>query len=326
MDVDEGILKILKAAMKLEAQAYLYYYNSAQKADLPEVRSLFMQLAEEERKHQRILFREYKFLKKTYLKDEKESMGKEQVSYSLPDDHRKLLWKAIPRIEGVDIAGLILPSQLFGGDFFDLYPLKGSHQSRSAFAVMFYDVMGHGMDTSIIKSLFRASVEGPGVNLPFDESTGPSRLMTHLNRSYFEIPGTLNQIISASFAQYDPVDSILRYSVAGIEPPALVRSGTGYHEFLFATDYSIGIEKKREYHERSLHVNSGDIIFFYSDGLTEAESPDGDFYGRERAVEVIKNNKDKSSQELLLAILKDLRDFISGNRLSDEMSLLLIKF
>ena len=326
MGLEEKILKILRAAIKLEAEAYLYYYNSLKEANLPEVRALFIQLAEEEKKHQRILFQEYKYLKKSLLGKGEERYGGKKISYRLPDDVSRILWKAIPKIEGIDISGFILPSQFFGGDFFECYPLKETHSSRSAFALIFYDVMGHGLDISLVKSLFRSTFEDLGDNLIFDDLPEPAEMMTNLNKRYFKLPDASGFLVSASYGKYSPAKGTLKYSVAGVEPPVLFRSADGEHELLMATDYCIGIEEKKEYVDREVSIKAGDLLFFYTDGLTEAESSDGDPYGKERAIAIIKKNREKSSKEILIEIVKDLKDFLKEKMLSDEMSLLLIRF
>ncbi|MEW5805893.1 MAG: PP2C family protein-serine/threonine phosphatase [Acidobacteriota bacterium] len=111
-----------------------------------------------------------------------------------------------------------------------------------------------------------------------------------------------------------------------MEPVILIRQEDATHELLAATDYCIGIEEKRIYTHRWITVHPDDLLLFYTDGLTEAEAPGGEFFGRERVLEILRAKQENGTSDILKEILNALKRFLGEKTLSDELSLLLIKF
>ena len=78
------------------------------------------------------------------------------------------------------------------------------------------------------------------------------------------------------------------------------------------------------YDSKSFVVDAGDILFLYSDGLTESSSNDEE-YGEERLVKIVSSLRNSSPKELVNGVLEDLNLFLSGNSKTDDLTILALK-
>jgi sigma-B regulation protein RsbU (phosphoserine phosphatase) len=116
---------------------------------------------------------------------------------------------------------------------------------------------------------------------------------------------------------------------AGHEPPVIYRKATGTTEIIETSGLAAGIDEgpvfKRSVKDYRFRMESGDILLLYTDGVIECENPDGDEFGIERLCQVLVENHERSSQELVNAIMADLRTFAAGGAQSDDITLIAIE-
>jgi len=87
----------------------------------------------------------------------------------------------------------------------------------------------------------------------------------------------------------------------------------------------LGVRKNVIFEEKTTIISNGDLILFYTDGLTEAENPDGDFFGLERLSEVFIQNAQLTPEKIIDALLTHLKQFCQSEFFKDDITLMVFK-
>ena len=122
----------------------------------------------------------------------------------------------------------------------------------------------------------------------------------------------------------EPGTGKLSFTNAGHNAGLLIRSG-GDAEQLGTSGMPIGLMKDGNYSELTNTMSAGDILVLYTDGITEAESPDGEEFGIERLQEVCVDNRGKSLEDLAGCIQTNLDQFASGVPYADDRTFVLVR-
>ena len=321
----KSILDVIQTAIKRETEAFNYYQKATLKATFPETESLFIQLAEEERKHRYFLIKELEKINKLVIEEtEDHFIDEKEVRYVIPDD---LVFKRIQKSQGVDVASLTLPTELLGGDYLDTFSLDQEGED-SALGVFLYDVMGHGLEATQLKAvtkkiyvqLCEAWIRGETcVDM---RHTGA--VIRKLNQELVDHCQQSGRFITAFYGVINPIKKLLTYTSAGHEPLIQITYDGKYID-LADTQLLLGVDKNIDYTESQVSINTCDILVLYSDGLTEASNPTGDMFERERLIQIIQEVVQNSVKDIVHHIIDALRSFLGGTPMVDEISLSVIK-
>lgn len=213
-----------------------------------------------------------------------------------------LLPHECPTLEGMEVAAVYEPCSQVGGDYYDLIPLG---EDRWGFAVA--DVAGKGIPAALLVAALRASVF----------SLAKSSLTLRV------IVGRTNQLLYESVGQtryatffFGLLDVPLRRLIhinAGHPPPILVRAN-GEVELIHAGGLPLGLFPAPRYFEQVIQLDDGDLLTFYTDGITESADRQGDLFGRDRLAEVLRRERDRGTPaaEVCDSVLKAVRRFRRG--------------
>lgn len=213
---------------------------------------------------------------------------------------------------GLEIAARILSAREVCGDLYDFLPY-GTQQLGIALG----DVSGKGSAAA----LYGAVAIGILRSLS-PQKLQPPELLRQLNQLVCDrrIDG---RYMTICFATWQKARNRLRIANAGQTQPLLWKDGRV--EQLKLEGFPIGIFEDARYDEWNVTLARGDILVFYSDGLTEAANRDGKFFGTGRLSALIEGNKDLSSAELADHILDQVRDFTQGGAITDDRALVVMK-
>jgi len=227
---------------------------------------------------------------------------------------RALLPQQVPDITGFDIAGYSRPAQIIGGDYFDFLRFNdGAH----GFVVA--DVSGKGVSAGILMTSLQTAF-----HTIVPETDSPLEVLEKINRLYIHNI-KFTTFVTIFFAKIDPHTCTLIYANAGHNPALLYHGGTKKHEWLKRTGIAIGLMEEFNVHSESLQLESGDILVFYTDGVTEVMSHQRELFERDRLAEVIAQNEGVPADELIQKILQSLNEFAQGNPLADDTTLVVCK-
>ncbi|HYL34739.1 MAG TPA: SpoIIE family protein phosphatase [Bryobacteraceae bacterium] len=227
---------------------------------------------------------------------------------------RGLLPVSAPVVPGLDLAGYNAPCRTVGGDYYDFltYP-------DGRVAMLVGDVAGKGMPAALLMSSLQARVQ-----VLFDDPVDLAALVTRLNRIITSNCPS-NRFISFFFGVLDPKTGLLTYVNAGHNPPLLVHR-TGQVEKLEGTGVILGILPGAKYEQRTCTLEPGDVVVLFSDGVTEACTPDTDEeFGEDRLAAALAELKDLPAQSIIESINQQVQEFTAGAPPADDITLVIAK-
>jgi len=217
---------------------------------------------------------------------------------------------------GVEAFGLTKPANTVGGDFYDILP-----QPDGTVLVALGDVAGKASPAALLMALLLAILR-----TLVDERMPLTDLVQRLNLQVSR-HAPPSRFITLFLASFDPRTGRLEFVNAGQTPP-LLRRQNGTIERLMSGGVALGMFEGSTYESGEQHMNPGDALLMYSDGLTEAESPDGrpfDEAGLERTLALYAGAYQKSAAaELGKAVFDAVERHRRDQRLQDDLTVLVL--
>ena len=230
------------------------------------------------------------------------------------DIQRRSLPDAAPIVAHADLAGYNAPCRTVGGDYYDFFPY-----SDGRVAMALGDVSGKGMPASLMMMGLHARVQ-----VLAEDPSDLGAFMTRLNKATCTTCPS-NRFITFFFCVLDAATGEVRFANAGHNPPILVRA-SGETEMLEGGGGPVlGIVPFALYREERAHLNPGDMLVLYSDGVTEANNPAFDEFGEDRCIEVLRSYRRESAAFIVQAVTKAVADFSAGAPQADDITLALAK-
>lgn len=217
---------------------------------------------------------------------------------------------------GVEAFGLTKPANTVGGDFYDILP-----QPDGTVIVGLGDVAGKASPAALLMALLLAilrTLVDEGMTLPDLVKRLNLQVARHAPASRF---------ITLFLASYDPATGLLLFVNAGQTPP-LLRRQNGTIERLMSGGVALGMFEGSTYEQGSVQMDPGDALLMYSDGLTEAESPDGEPFdeaGLERTLALHAGAYQTSGAGMLgRAVFEAVERHRRDQRLQDDLTVLVL--
>ena len=238
------------------------------------------------------------------LKDELHIAKRIQESF-LPDE--------FPAIPGFDLDAVNISSTEVGGDYYDFVPIV-----ENQIGVAIADVAGHGVPAALIMASFRASLLAEIRN-----NYAIRTIMKKVNNLICESVKR-GEFVTAVYGVLDTRNHVFTFANAGHNPPLLLRK-SGKVEPLREGGLTLGILPDRDYEERPIYIDSGDILILYTDGITEAANAKDELFGTERLIALVKEHKDLPARQMRQRIMEAVLSYRSDDSLHDDLTLMLIK-
>jgi serine phosphatase RsbU (regulator of sigma subunit) len=229
------------------------------------------------------------------------------------DIQNQMLPGEAPEIAGADLAGYNAACRTVGGDYYDFFPYD---DGRVGLALG--DVSGKGMPASLLMMELHARVQ-----MLAEERMDMRSFMTRLNKATCERCPS-NRFITFFFSVFDPATGELRFANAGHNPPIVLRAD-GKAEMLEGGGPVLGIMPAAPYSEQVVHLDRGDMLVLYSDGVTEATNHEYEEFAEERLIEVLRLRRDRPASNIVDAVTSALAEFAAGAPQADDITLLVAK-
>jgi sigma-B regulation protein RsbU (phosphoserine phosphatase) len=229
------------------------------------------------------------------------------------ETQRSLLPQTLPRVKNLDIHAFSKPTRYVGGDFYDFVELE----SGELFGVL-ADVSGKGVSASLLSSMLLGCLQMQlRAGLPIDQA------ISRLNRFLCEKSSASRFVTMFVFTMGS--NGRGRYISAGHNPSYVFRAASGEIEELASNNIIVGAFMFATYEAAPLELNPGDVLLAYSDGLTEAENPQGEMLGEEGVKRVIRKEAPSGSKHLEQKLLSTIQDFTAGRSLTDDITIILVE-
>ncbi|HCE66636.1 MAG TPA: histidine kinase [Geobacter sp.] len=220
-----------------------------------------------------------------------------------------------PERPGLLVACNCVPASNVGGDYYDFF-----YPGGQILDAVIADVAGHNFGSALLMIAARSVLQA---KVHADRS--PGKLLAEVNGLLYEDLSRAELMLSMFYARLDIRTATLVYANAGHTRPLLFRSRDGSFEELDADGLLMGVKRDVAFEEKTALLSAGDILFLYTDGITEAENESGDFYGDHRFREVIAEFSDHHPEDILAAIFQSLATFIGDKDLTDDITITIMK-
>ncbi len=180
------------------------------------------------------------------------------------------------------------------------------------------DVSGKGIPASLIMAAFRASLKAEIRN-----NFAIRAILLKVNNLLYESIERANYV-TAIYSVLDIKNRVLTFSNAGHNPPIL-RRASGQVEYLKEGGLALGTFPNSTYEERPVSLAAGDILLFYTDGVTEAKNEADEEFGVERLLAGLEASRERSAREIVEFIVRETKKFASPDKESDDLTLIVIK-
>ena len=216
----------------------------------------------------------------------------------------------VPAIPGWDMDIRWQPAAQVAGDFYDILLLEGN---RLGFVIA--DVADKGMPAALFMTLIRTLIRAAA-----KEHSSPAAVLKQVNALLF--PDTKNGMyVTVFYAVINLESGMVTYANAGHNPPIIRYLYSKELVELTRTSIALGIFDDIDVEEGEVLLRSGDWIFLYTDGVTEAFSINEEMFGTKRLFDLLLTNKYSSCKEILDVIEGSVHEFIKGTDLSDDITL-----
>jgi sigma-B regulation protein RsbU (phosphoserine phosphatase) len=226
---------------------------------------------------------------------------------------RRLFPKALPTIEGYQIAARSTPTRHVGGDYYDAIELD---DGRVVVAIA--DVSGKGTPASLLMSNVQASLRVlavPAIELARDTSRINELLYSNTD---------FNKYATMFYGVLDPATGRLAYVNAGHNPPYVLRA-SGEIETLNVGGLPIGLMSGMGYEEGAAELGPGDLLVLFTDGVSEAVNAADEEFGEAKIEELARTHADAGAEAVLDAIAEAVAVFAQGLPQMDDITMLVVK-
>lgn len=220
------------------------------------------------------------------------------------------------KTDDFEISGFCLPADKVGGDYYDYFYL-GEQQLNIVIA----DVSGH----SIGPALFMVETRS-ALRVQTNPDVTPAATLAALNDFLFADLDHADYFITLFYMQIDLTNRQLSYANAGHPPPLLFNRLQNQFTELDADGLIIGIRQEVQFEERTICLADGDVILFYTDGLTEAENPQQAFFGLEQVKSIFRETANQAPQAIVDALFNALGQFCQTTHFKDDITLMVFKW
>lgn len=225
---------------------------------------------------------------------------------------RRMIPAGAPHVPGFDIAALYAPCFELGGDFYDFIEF-----GTSTLGIAVADVVGKGLPASLLMASVRAAIRAYANDIyDLDE------IIARVNRAMVADTRS-NEFITLWYGTLNYARRQLTYCAAGHDPALLVRNGN--IQELSTGGMVLGVDASERYVKEVLQLQTGDLIFIYTDGLSDAVSYSGEKFGKARVRETLLRCGNCTAERICQNMIWETRRFVGLNRRTDDTTLVALR-
>jgi DNA-binding NarL/FixJ family response regulator len=228
-----------------------------------------------------------------------------------------ILPEKVPSFAGWEFAARLRPARETSGDFYDFIPLSGSK-----LGLVIADVTDKGMGAALFMALSSSLLRTYAVRFP----TLPGLVLNAVSeRILSDTRGGM--FVTAFYGVLEPFTGRFIFANAG-HPPGLQisrRHGRVSIDRFNPTGMALGVSEDAQWKQKVIKLAPGDFVVLYTDGITEANNPQGDFFGEERLLDVLLAKANQPAAEILEAVLDEVHRFVGHPHAQDDIALIVIR-
>lgn len=220
-----------------------------------------------------------------------------------------------PESSGVAVHGLMMPAREVGGDFYDVFETEDG-----LLAVIIADVSGKGIPAAFFSLITRTLLKAVAATVP-----EPAAAVARIN-DLLCAENEQSMFVTLFLCVFDPRTGRMSYVNAGHNPPLILRSGGAIEQLRITGDIALAILPGHDYQSCDETLRPGDLMLFYTDGVTEACDPEKEEFGEERLVEELHRNLDTPTWMVPRALSNAIRTFENGAEQADDLTVIALGY
>lgn len=227
---------------------------------------------------------------------------------------QSILPRVFPQVPGYSFAAQSHPAREVGGDYYDCFALP-----RGRVGLVVADVSDKGMPAALYMALARSLLRAEARRNP-----SPRRVLMTTHSLLLEM-GEPSMFLTAFYGVLDPSSRVLTYARAGHDCPLLFSRSRQVCQELTGAGMLLGLIEHISLDEVTVPVAPGDVLVLYTDGITEANSPEGEFFGLDRLREAVSSASSASADEICRLIFERVGRFQQAAPQHDDMAVLVAR-
>ena len=227
-------------------------------------------------------------------------------------------------VPGVRVAALTIPSQRIDGDFYDFFKHRDD-----CLDVIVGDVMGKGIPAALLGAATKShflqalsrliSLAAPGT-LP-----EPKDIVTLAHSEVARQLIELESFVTVCYARFDLTNHQVDFVDCGHTTTIHFQAQTGTCAMLQGENLPLGVSEKEIYEQVRVPLHPGDVLLFYSDGLTETRNGAGELFGIERLAECVQTHGRLEPEELIDQIRRAAVAFSNSETFGDDLTCVAVR-
>jgi len=250
-----------------------------------------------------------------YITGEKERIGVElEVARQIQASMLPCIFPPFPERTEFDLYGYMCPAKEVGGDFFDFYLLD-----EYKLAVVIADVSGKGVPAALFMVIAKTLIKNTA-----QYGWSPSVIFKTVNNMLYE-NNEASMFVTAFFGILDLQTSVFTYVNAGHNPPFILHNHTTLERLSVERDLVLGAVNNTPYTQKEIAVKQGDMLFFYTDGITEAVSKDNVMFTENGLHDIILRHQSSNLKDVVTNLVQEIEAFAEGVEQADDITLLVLR-
>lgn len=229
---------------------------------------------------------------------------------------QSLIPHACPLLPGWSFAAAYEPARQVGGDFYDFVFMPDHPEVMQ---VVIADVTGKGVPAALFMATCRTTIRAEAMR-----SIGPAETLREAN-CVIALDTRYPLFLTALCARMEAHSGYLTFANGGHERPLWVHAGSGAVETIMSHNPLLGFTQEAIYEEQTIEVDVGDLLVFFTDGVTEARNEQGGFYGDDRLQALLQRQSWDSPDQVLEAILTSVAAFSGNTPQADDLTLVVVQ-
>jgi sigma-B regulation protein RsbU (phosphoserine phosphatase) len=239
--------------------------------------------------------------------------------YLAQEVQQTLLPRKNPLVDGLDIAATLVYCDETGGDYYDYLDTRATYPG--SFTMAIGDVSGHGIPAALMMATARAFLRQRS-SLPGTPADIVSDVNHQITRDFAESGG----FMTLFYLSINPANRSLCWVRAGHDPAIFYDPEIDKFDELRGAGMALGVDADGRYEQfQKTGLKQGQVILVGSDGLWEARNPEGEMFGKESILQIIRRSPDATARDILTASFDRFNAFLEERAPEDDVTLMVIR-
>ena len=225
-----------------------------------------------------------------------------------------ILPTSFPSTPEYEVHGRVIPAKEVGGDFYDIYRLEDGQ-----LGIVIADVSGKGIPAALFMMVCRTLLKGIAIGM-----ASPAEALTEAN-ALLHAENQASMFVTVFYGVFNPRSGALTFANAGHEPPVVRRLDGSTEALPFTGGVPLGIVDDMQFEERTSNIESGEFVYLFTDGVTEALNEAEEEFGNDRVHETISGVYPGPAQEAVEALVRTVVRFSGEAEQFDDLTCLVLK-